>query len=100
MDAGQLKVFSASCAAVPACTTDGWAAFVAMERAVVNPAAAWHEVCDLDDHVFAATSPAGNGNSRLNALYWVSGECAWGTRGRAWGECGGECGGERGVSVG
>jgi hypothetical protein len=69
---GQLEVFAASCAATPACTTDGWAAFAALERALVDPAAAWREVCAMDDVVFSSASPAGNGNSRLNALYWVA----------------------------
>ena len=68
---GQLDVFAASCAATPACTADGWAAFAAMERAVIDPAAAWQAIWGLGDGVFADSSPAGNGNSRLNALYWV-----------------------------
>mmetsp|Transcript_18819 Transcript_18819/g.42057 ORF Transcript_18819/g.42057 Transcript_18819/m.42057 type:complete len:166 (-) Transcript_18819:38-535(-) len=43
-----------------------------MERAVIDPAAAWQAIWGLGDGVFADSSPAGNGNSRLNALYWVA----------------------------
>ena len=69
---GELEVFSSSCAATPECKSDGWAAFAAMERALVDPLAAWREVCALGDSVFSSASPAGNGNSRLNALYWIA----------------------------
>ena len=70
--AGQLNVFAASCDATPACATDGWAAFVALDRAIVDPKGAWEQVQALADEGFAADSPAGNGNSRLNSLYWVA----------------------------
>ena len=69
---GQLKVFSESCDATPACVTDGWAAFVALERAIINPKLAWEQVLEFADGVFASASPAGNGNSRLNSLWWVA----------------------------
>ena len=69
---GEWDVFSASCAATPACEADGWAAFVAMERALIDPVAAWRDVCALDAAAFSSASPAGNGNSRLNAFYWIA----------------------------
>ena len=32
MAGGELDIFATSCATTPACTTDGWAAFVALDR--------------------------------------------------------------------
>jgi len=69
---GQLEVFARSCEEAPACTADGWAAFVALERAIIDPMTAWDQVLALPDRVYAASSPAGNGNSRLNSLWWVA----------------------------
>lgn len=33
---------------------------------------AWDELARLPDSVFSGTSPAGNGNSRSNAMYWCA----------------------------
>lgn len=115
----EYPVFAESCGGGGQCLTDGWITFTVMAHAIVDPVrahaaavrrcrarslgvpnprrpcarsqdTAWEEAKKLPDAVFAGTSPAGNGNSRSNTLYWIA------TRGQG----AEEAGGKEGISGG
>lgn len=70
--AQELPVLAQSCDASPRCEEEGWKPFATMAKAIVDPARAWEEARALPSHTFSSDSPAGNGNSRLNTLYWIA----------------------------
>lgn len=51
-------------AALSPTSEQGWRGFIAMDQAIIDPAAAWIEVNILKGY--------DNGNSKANALYWVA----------------------------
>lgn len=65
-------VLQGSCDAEPRCAEDGWSPFATMARAIVDAKGAWLEARATADRAFSRDSPAGNGNSRLNTLYWIA----------------------------
>jgi hypothetical protein len=70
--AEEYPVLQKSCESTERCIIDGWAPFATAARAIVDAAGAWREALDAPDGSFSRDSPAGNGNSRLNLLYWVA----------------------------
>eukprot|EP00302_Diacronema_sp_CCMP2436_P002879 CAMPEP_0179840660 /NCGR_PEP_ID=MMETSP0982-20121206/2057_1 /TAXON_ID=483367 /ORGANISM="non described non described, Strain CCMP 2436" /LENGTH=134 /DNA_ID=CAMNT_0021724571 /DNA_START=488 /DNA_END=892 /DNA_ORIENTATION=+ len=43
-----------------------------MARAILDVPGAWAEASSTPDGSFSRDSPAGNGNSRLNTMYWIA----------------------------
>lgn len=68
----EYPVLQKSCDAFAPCVRDGWKPFATMARAIIDADGAWDEALATPDGAFSRESPAGNGNSRLNTLYWIA----------------------------
>eukprot|EP00995_Heteronema_vittatum_P011538 NODE_721_length_1208_cov_446.247627_g519_i0.p2 GENE.NODE_721_length_1208_cov_446.247627_g519_i0~~NODE_721_length_1208_cov_446.247627_g519_i0.p2 ORF type:complete len:214 (-),score=79.36 NODE_721_length_1208_cov_446.247627_g519_i0:566-1174(-) len=67
--------FKAYCDGDPFCTESGFVTFMIAEWALVDKDAAWDAAMKLKDEVFDISCAGGNGNSRVNTLYFIS---SWG----------------------
>ena len=68
----EYPVIAQSCSKEPRCEAEGWSPFATMARAIIDARGAWKEAMATPDSSFSRDSPAGNGNSRLNTLYWIA----------------------------